>query len=191
MLDGPLLTADQFIDTRFSLPESGQWAELHGGKVQMFQPPDLDHGNTILNLSKILAEYVQTRRHGYPCFDLGLLMETGPDTIRFPAASYFLQGNRFDETDKTYTETLPAIVIELASTADRRQALPRRVEDYFAWGVDGMWIIDPASRELIAIDQAGQERRFEESDVLTEPQLPGFECVIEQLFVEPSWYSAQ
>ncbi|MCG6155120.1 Uma2 family endonuclease [Rubinisphaera margarita] len=191
MLDGPLLTAEQFIDSRFSLPESGQWAELHGGKVQIFQPPDLDHGTAILNLSKVLADYVQTHRHGYPCFDLGLLMETDPDTIRFPAASYFLRGNRFDETDKTYTDTLPAIVIEMASTSDRRQSLPRRAEDYLAWGVAGLWIIDPASRELLLLDQTGREQRLAEGDTLTESQLPGFECDVEQLFVEPSWWTSQ
>ena len=51
------LTAEQFIDQRFDMPDSGQWAELIEGVPVFLEPPDLDHGNTILNLSKAVAAY--------------------------------------------------------------------------------------------------------------------------------------
>ncbi|MCA8988808.1 MAG: Uma2 family endonuclease [Planctomycetaceae bacterium] len=191
MLDGPLMTAEQFLENRFSLPESGQWAELHSGSVILFQPPDLDYGNTVLNLSKIFARYVQEHRHGYPCFDLGLLMEKSPDTIRYPAASYFLSGDRFAELDNAVTETVPDFVIELASTADRRQQMPRRIEDYLAWGTKAVWIIDPAQQCLNVIDNQGNQQLFEPDQQLAQLDLlPGLQVQIEELFVEPSWWNA-
>ncbi|TWT63043.1 Uma2 family endonuclease [Rubinisphaera italica] len=191
MLSGPLLTAEEFLDRRFSLPESGQWAELHAGEVHLFQPPDLDFGNAVLNLSKLFADYVQKYQHGYPCFDLGLLMETAPDTIFFPAASYFLDGKRFTETDKAITETIPSLVIELASTGDRKQVMLRRIENYLAWGVQEVWVLEPKAQQVTAVNPQTGEVTFQEGDRLISNQLlPNFQCDVEKLFVEPSWWNA-
>lgn len=190
MLDGPLLTAEQFIENRFDLPEAGQWAELESGRVTILQPPDLDHGNTILNLSKIFAGFIQKTGLGYACFDLGMLMETAPDTVRFPAACYFLTGNRFEETDKAYTAKVPELVIELASTADRRAIITNRVEDYLAWGVSSVWAIDPQLREVAVVTRNAPAVTFSQDDALEQQSLlPELKCPIEKLFAEPGWWA--
>ncbi len=190
MLDGPLMTAEQFIESRFDLPEAGQWAELEAGKVTLLQPPDLDHGNTILNLSKIFADFIQKTELGYACFDLGVLLETKPDTIRFPAACYFLTGNRFEETDKLYTTRTPELIIELASTADRRAIISQRIEDFLAWGVDTVWAIDPQIQEVAVISRNAPTFTFKQNDILEQQSLlPNFQCSIEKLFAEPSWWA--
>lgn len=190
MLDGPLITAEQFVEARFDLPESGQWAELESGKVTLLQPPDLDHGNTVLNLSKVLAEFIQKSELGYACFDLGMLMESKPDTIRFPAACYYLTGPRFEETDKPYTPNIPDLIIELASTSDRRGHLSKRVEDYLAWGVSGVWAIDPQRQEVAVISRDDQSITLGISEVLEHQRLlPKFRCPIEKLFEEPGWWA--
>lgn len=192
MLDGPLLTAEEFLDSRFDLPESGQWAELHAGKVHLFQPPDLDYGTTVLNLSKVMAQYIQTSGPGYACFDLGILMQTGPDTIRYPAACYFLTGERFGETDKEYTDRVPELVIELTSTADRRQASGERIDAYHHYGVQSVWLIDPKEESVQACPQTGERQTFEFGQELTQPDLlPDFACKVETLFVEPEWWSSR
>ncbi len=191
MIDRPLLTAEEFLDTRFDLPESGQWAELESGKVMLFQPPDLDYGNTVLNLSKLLAHYIQTSLHGYACFDLGLLMQTAPDTIRYPAACYFLTGTRFAETDQAYTFRIPELVMEVVSTADRQQVSPQRTKDYLSWGVHTVWLISPATQQVTAVDHSGTTV-YEEADLLHIPALlPGFDCKVRHLFTEPEWWSAK
>jgi hypothetical protein len=64
MIQQPL-TVDQFLDARYDLPDSGQWAELDAGRVTLFQPPDLDHGNTILNLSKAIAAWAAAAEGAY------------------------------------------------------------------------------------------------------------------------------
>jgi len=190
MLDGPLLTAEQFLDSRFDLPESGQWAELHAGKVHLFQPPDLDYGTAVLNLSKVLADYIQNAGPGYACFDLGMLMQTSPDTIRYPAACYFLTGERFGETDKEFTDRIPELVIELVSTADRRQASSARLEAYHDYGVSAVWLIDPSAESVEAIDASGTRQTFHAGDKLIQPDLlPNFTCKVETLFIEPDWWS--
>ena len=80
-----VMTAEEFIEQRFEFPEAGQWSELEAGQVVHLQPPDVDHGTVVLNLSKALAEFAQSTARGYACFDLGLQLRTNPDTVRFPA----------------------------------------------------------------------------------------------------------
>jgi Uma2 family endonuclease len=187
----PPLSVDVFLDQRFDLPESGQWSELEAGQLVHLQPPDLDHGNTILNLSKVLAEYA-SQSEGYPCFDLGLLLQRAPDTVWFPAVSYFEGGPRFAESDSVTTETVPTAVIELASTADRRHPMPRRVERYLAWGVREVWVIDPAEQSVQSTSAADpdQPRCWQGDEVIVGAGcFAGLERAVRELFAEPEWWS--
>lgn len=186
----PQFTAEQFLDRRFELPDAGQWAELVEGVPVYLDAPDLDHGNALLNLSKAVAAYVQETERGYACFDLGLHLAREPDTIRFPAMCYFLEGQRFAESDKPFTETVPALVVELASTSDRRKQMDTRVEQYLDWGVRSVWVIDPRARWLSIIGPGRDPLRLSEQEMLTgEPLLPGFRVRVAELFVEPEWWT--
>src|SRR5579871_5633979 len=115
MQPAELLTAEQFGDQFFELPEGGRWTELIEGRLVELSPPDDAHGNVVRNLSKSLALYAQTSQRGYACFELGLIVRRDPDTVRFPAACYFVTGERFAESDKFLTDVCPALVIEIAS----------------------------------------------------------------------------
>ena len=187
----PVMTVDEFLAQRFDLPESGQWSELQEGRLVHLQPPDLDHGNTVLNLSKILARHAATAE-GYPCFDLGLLLERQPATLWFPSISYFEGGPKFAETDKLVSETVPAAVIELASTADRRRPMPDRARQYVRWGVREVWIVDPAEKsvQLHSGEPSGPARCWSRGDtVLFGGCFAGLDLRVGDLFAEPDWWS--
>lgn len=185
----PMLTTQEFLNQRFELPDAGQWAELIEGVAVCLQPPDLDHGTVILNLSKALATFIERTEFGYACFDLGLWLRREPDTIRFPAVSYFIGGALFAESDEDVTETKPVLVVELASTADRRKQMPERVRQYFDWGVGGVWVIDSRAQRVEIFQGNGGSQELSEADLLTgEPLLPGFEMSVRQLFAEPEWW---
>ncbi len=197
MLDAPLMTLEEFLDSRFDLPESGQWAELEAGRVELMQPPDLDHGNVILNFSKAVSAWTSaTAETGsgdvYAAFDLGLILRQNPDTVRFPAVSFFAGGERFAELDKLATDTIPRLVTELASSSDRRRLMPERVSGYLAWGVDSVWVIDPR-QQTVEIHAARQEPlRLGEDEALSGGlDLPGFEVRVADLFVEPQWWTGR
>jgi Uma2 family endonuclease len=184
-------SAEEFLDCRFDFPESGQWSELSAGRLVHLQPPDLDHGNALLNLSKALADYVQSAQ-GYACFDLGLLLHRDPDTVWFPAVSYFIEGTRFAESDRDLTDTVPELVIELASTHDRRELMRDRTRRYLHWGVQSVWVIDPSVQTLCVIDT----HRPDEPVVLGPGDqfdggliLGGFQYLVGEFFAEPLWWS--
>jgi Uma2 family endonuclease len=183
------MTVVQFIEQRFELPDSGQWSELVRGLVELLQPPDEHHGNAVLNLSKALAAYMPATAAGYACFDLGVQLAFHPDTVRFPAACYFSMGPRFAEADKPWTTTLPAIVIELASTNDRRQRMPQRLQEYLDAGVGAVWILDPRTLTVCVHRRGAAPREWYADEVFDGgPELPGFQLTVRELFAPPGWW---
>jgi Uma2 family endonuclease len=57
-------------------------------------------------------------------------------------------------TEQVFT-TPPAVAIEVLSPEDRLPRMQRRVDDYLAFGVGAVWIIDPADRCGWVWDRAG------------------------------------
>ena len=185
-----LLTAEQFIAGRHELPDGGRWTELIAGRPVLLSPPTVEHGNVVLNLSKVFAEYSQSGQGGYACFDLGLAVARDPDTVQFPAACFFT-GPMFAESDKVLTENRPALVIELASSNDRRRGLDERVTGWLTWGVDLVWVLDPHARHVHVFDKGSAGRKLGECDFLTGGRvLSGFKANVGNLFKEPGWWKS-
>lgn len=183
------MTVQEFLESRNSLPDGGQWAELIRGVPISLQPPDLEHGTIVLNLSKAFSEYVHSSLNGYACFDLGLHVERSPDTVYFPPAVYFNSGPRFAEADQEVTRSVPVLAVELATTSDRRSQMSDRMGAYQRHGVPIIWLIDPHFR-TVHVCESGKfgTMRLEESDRLTGGEtLPGFDVPVASLFAVPEW----
>jgi len=185
------ISVDQFLDERDELPHEGRWAELVEGIPICFDPPDPLHGNVILNVSKSLADYIQRTELGYACFDLGLLLARSPDTLRFPAVSYFLEGPRFAESDKLFTDVIPAFVIELATSPERRRLMHTREREFLSRGVQLVWTIDTETRDVqVRTVESPESLRVSGNDMVSgSPLLPDLAIPAESLFAEPSWWS--
>jgi Uma2 family endonuclease len=156
----PLLTAEAFAELvrdDFDL----QRAELVRGQVEALEAPDLLHGAIVLNLTKALAAYLHQApdEQGYACFEIGLIVAREPDTVRRPAVSFFVGGERFAELDHAVTQTRPALVVEIGSTNDRRRAMRDRVESYLNWGVRTVWVADTLDKAVHCL-RAGQPPRI-------------------------------
>jgi Uma2 family endonuclease len=75
----------------------------------------------------------------------------------------------------------PLIVIEILSPEDRLSRFEVRIEDYLAFGVENIWIIDPESRTAYTATASGlQPVRTNE---LTVPETP-IRVVLSELFAE-------
>lgn len=182
------LTAEQFVAGREELPDGGRWTELVAGRPLTLSPPTIEHGTIVLNLTKALAAYSQSGQAGYACFELGLMIARHPDTVYFPAVSFFTSGPLFAEADKVVTEVRPSMVVEVASTNDRRRGMEQRVSAWLEWGVKLVWVLDPQSKQVHAIEKgkAGQ-RLAEHQSLLGGSVLGGFKVNVGELFKEPGW----
>ncbi len=181
------MTVEQFLDQRSEMPEGGQWAELHAGVPVFLEPPDVDHGTVVLNLSKALATYFHQVEAGYACFDHGLHVGQHPDTVLFPAASLYLTGPRFAELDNSVTTAVPALVVDILSSPDRRQGLEQRIGQLMEWGVPTVWTIDPLAQtmQLWSKKECLSFRSTESLEGIGE--LPGFQIPVQELFAIPEW----
>jgi Uma2 family endonuclease len=193
MITDAHMTVEQFIQARPGLPEGGRWHELHAGIPALMEAPDDMHGNIVLNLSRGLAEWFGNRTEqtvGYACHEVGLHVESSPDTVYVPAISYFDAGSQFEQTDLVVATRVPRLVIEVASANDRRRDLRQRTLSYVKHGVEMIWIPDPSKKEVQVIQKGkhtlalGQRQTVEGNVVL-----PGFRIAVEEIFAQPGWWS--
>ncbi len=186
-----IFTAEEFDAARPDLPDGGRWTELEAGHVVALAPPDGLHGTVVLNLGKALAGFARPEAGGYACFELGLIVARNPDSVWCPAVSYFLGGNAFAEADHTLTDTRPALVAEVASTNDRRRKMADRIAAWLKWGVNLVWLLDPATREAHLFQPQRTPQKLRESQILHGGSvLPGFQTPVAELFREPGWYKS-
>lgn len=187
-----LFTAEEFIEKKFDLPEGGRWTELHAGIIFTFEGPDDRHGNFVRNISRALAEFVQQRaHHGYACFELGFIVQRAPDSVYVPPVSYLTTGERFTETGVVATRRVPALVVEIASTNDRRKQMAERVETYLAWQVPEVWVADPLDGVVFVFRKGRAQRSYcGEEILLGEGEIEGFETTVAALFEEPEWWTS-
>ena len=183
-----LLTAEQFVAGRDELPDGGRWTELIAGKPVILSSPTIEHGTSILNLSKALAEHAQKGQGGYACFELGLVIARNPDTVHFPAICLFTTGALFAETEKVITEARPTLIVDVASTNDRRRGIDSRVASWLDWGVKLVWILDTQGKQVHTVEKGrAGERLADHQTLFGGSTLSGFRVGVGELFKEPGW----
>lgn len=186
------LTAEEFAEQRFDLPEAGRWTELVAGELVQLTPPDTMHGTAVLNLSKRLAEHRQRSPEagGAACFDLGLITNRRPDTVLVPAVSVIPDVGPFALADAFLTDKVPSLVVEIPSTQDRRNALEWKVEAYLEFGVASVWIVEHGGERVRMMSQDAEEKLLFPGEKLQhEELLPGFQMPVRELFEEPEWWT--
>jgi len=195
MSNVPSLTAEQFAAGKQDLPEAGRWHELHDGQTVLLSAPDDVHGTIVLNLTRALAQWFQTQpvaTRGYACPEIGLHVRSEPDTVYVPAISVFRDGQPFSQFDLAIASEVPQLVIDVASSNDRRTDMRLRTTAYLKLGVEMIWIPDPFKKEVQVIRRAahtlalGKWQTLEGANVL-----PGFQIGVEQIFAQPKWWNGQ
>lgn len=181
----PLLTVEEFEER---LAEGDRWIELIDGHLVRLNPPDEIHGDVVRNLSHPLAKVAKSLPDLCVCFELPIVISHKQAIIRCPAISCFQTVNRFEETEKLLTNTRPALVIEVASTSDRREGMSDRVSGYLDAGVVGVWVVDPVTRHVHQFIAGRGGTMLRENDVLNgAPILPGLQIPVADLFRQPKW----
>lgn len=182
-------TAEEFDRNRFDLPDSGRWHELESGEVLALQPPESLHGAVVLNLTRAIGTWLHENAErgggGYTAFDIGLIVARCPDTVLRPPISYFVGGDRFAQCGETLTNECPALVVEVASTNDRRSMMRERIRDYLSLGVDTIWVIDTDQSEINVMRKSEASQLLAGHRILrAEELLPGFSMQVRDVFHE-------
>jgi Uma2 family endonuclease len=188
MASPTLMTAEQFAQIGDHEEIDPRWTELIKGRIVSLEPPDALHGAVVFNLAKGLAEYLERApdTQGYAGFEIGLIIARHPDTVRRPPISFFVAGDRFAELDRQVTETRPALVVEVASTNDRRRTMRERAESYLRWGIGTVWVVDTVEKTVHLLERGRTARFFKgEEEIAGAPVLDGFTIRANRLFYIP------
>jgi Uma2 family endonuclease len=75
----------------------------------------------------------------------------------------------------------PLLVIEILSPEDRLSRMTERTDEYLDFGIENIWIIDPARRLAYRVTRAGFE--LAPAGEITVPETP-IRVVLSELFAE-------
>lgn len=181
------LTSEEFAERKYELPEGGRWTELRDGSVYRLSPPTDLHGDIVRNFSFALGAYAQQGNRGYPAFDLGVVVQRNPDSVFVPPIVYFIESQGFLEFDEVLSARTPEIVIEIASSNDRRVGLQERILQYLKAGVVLVWAIDSLELQVHECTKDAHQILKQTDAINGRKLLDGFNIPVQELFQEPKW----
>lgn len=178
-IEASVVTADEFL----AWPDDGRY-ELVDGQVVPVAPSNVEHGAITLNVGVALKLWL--RQHGrgiVACNDPGIVLTRGPDTVRAPDVAVFLSRPPGPAERVRFVETLPDLVVEVASPSDRHLAVLAKANVWLSAGVTVVWVLWPKSRQ-VAVLRADEAPEFlKPGDTITdETLLPGFTLRLEEVF---------
>ena len=105
----------------------------------------------------------------------------GPD-VAFVHRDRFPNGKLPTES---YPSIAPNLVVEVLSEGNTRGEMNRKRLEYFHAGVQLIWIVDLANRTVAIYRSSSSFRLVGEDDLMNgEDVLPGFECKVQDFFVD-------
>lgn len=185
-----LITIDEFLVGRDELPDGGRWMELWLGRLVRLSPPDELHGLVVMNLGRLFGEHLAGQRVGTAAFARGVIVTRSPDTLRFPAFSFFSGDAPDDAWDDSPTDRRPDLVVEVASSNDRKRGVSDRVRQWQSVGVHEVWVVDTQARK-VGIYVAGESPQVLEGTgkIHGRRALVGFSLAVDQMFAAPKWWA--
>jgi Uma2 family endonuclease len=175
------MTAEEFA--RLPRPADGSLQELVRGEVQTMPSPKGLHGACCSKIDRRLGNFVEANRRGTVCSnDTGFVTERGPDTVRGLDIGFWSY-ERLPQVTDDYIEVAPDLAVEVLSSSDRPGQVRAKLLEYFKSGVRMVWIVDPLDRTVAVYRSPDEGRILHETATLTgEDVLPGFSCVVAELF---------
>jgi len=162
--------------------------ELVEGKIVPMSPVGFLHGKIGRRIAHPLEAWSEDRPGTGEVVsgEVGIYIRRDPDTVRAADILYISTERLAGRAPVGYLETAPELVVEILSPDKRRGMVEEKLKDYFAVGVDLVWVVDPDERYVLAYrGSLFDVERWEEGDILMDEEiLPGFALPVTDLFRE-------
>ena len=147
-------------------------------------PPGYEHGLIETKIVSILYNFVQQHNLGHVMSgEAGVYTHRDPDTVRGMDAAFISDQRLAQAKSKSYLDVAPELLLEILSPSDLWSEVNDKLAEYFAIGVQLVWIVNPKRQEVHAY------RSPTELEILTAPDtlsggevLPGFTIGVAELF---------
>lgn len=160
--------------------------ELVDGRIAFMSPTGAEHGMVETLLARVLGNFVAERGLGWVLGgEVGIYTRRNPDRVRGADVAFLSKKRMPGRPGKKFLDVAPELVVEILSPDDRWQDVRQKLEEYFAMGVERVWIVEPENRAVLVYRTASEMARFGEGDTVNgEGALEGFALPVESLFAE-------
>jgi Uma2 family endonuclease len=164
----------------------GRWRyELVRGELRVMEPADIEHGRVAAIAAGVLLAHVARIGSGVVLgAETGFVLESDPDTVRAPDASYISQEHydRIGPTTK-YWPGAPDFAVEVLSPEDRPGIVRKKLREWLVAGTAAVVVLDPSDRTATVhrhgrkVEIYGSEGTLDLSDAV-----PDFRPTVAELF---------
>ena len=156
---GTSISVEEYLRTSYDNPDP----EFRDGELEERSLPDYIHGKTQALLVALFFA-LQSRLPVFPSVATRLRLRK--NLVLIPDVTVFHPS----EPSSGVPEFPPLIAIEVLSADDRLTKLRSKLEEYRAWGIQHVWLVDPHQRRMYTCDNGFRE--------VTSLRVPEFELEI-------------
>ena len=158
-------------------------SELIDGRIVEMTPTSFQHGRIELKLGRYLDNFIETHKLGWVVVgEVGIYTARNPDRIR-AADIVFISVEQMPSPHEGFLEEAPYLVVEIISENDRWQDLRKKIDEYFAFGVNQVWIVEPENHTVLVYLSVNEMQKYIHGDMLNgEGLLEGFNLIVDELF---------
>lgn len=182
VIDDRLYTAEELLETS---RDTSRVYELKKGILTIMSPAGSDHGDLAMGIGARMRVHAEDNNLGVVfAAETGFRLETDPDTVLAPDVG-FVAKHRLPEgrLPKGFFPGPPDLAVEVVSPGDRASEVQEKVQDWLAFGVALVWIVEPRTRTVAIYRADGSATVLDESATLDgEDILPDFAIKLSALF---------
>jgi Uma2 family endonuclease len=160
--------------------------ELIYGELVMMSPAGFAHGEIASRIGRFLAEFVDEHDLGVVlAAETGYLIETNPDLVRAPDASFVRNERLPSRGRKQFFAGVPDLAVEVLSPGDTKREISEKVNMWLVHGTQSCWVADP-DKMTITVHRTGEKsKRYAIGDELKDETLAGFVLPLSKIFKRP------
>jgi Uma2 family endonuclease len=159
--------------------------ELIAGRLFEMEPAGALHGAAAARICRLLVNHVLAHGLGEVFgAETGYVLETDPDTVRAPDASYVSRARieAIGGIPSQYFPGPPDLAFEVTSPHDRRGEVKSKTRSWLEAGARAVVIVDPRKRIATVHRPPGASQGYSAAEVLDLGDvLPGFAPTVEDL----------
>lgn len=167
----------------FELGDIGS-CELIDGEIVAMTPPGGEHGQVMFDLGSEIRAFVRQHKLGRIVGgETGIYTRRNPDKVRGMDIAFISYQRLPGPLPKQYLEVAPELIVEIISPNDSWSQVRKKIEEYFAIGVEQVWVVDPEDQTVLVYRSATSHQRLEAQDTLRgEGALEGFSLSVAAIF---------
>ena len=160
--------------------------ELIDGRIVEMTLAGGERGYIELNLASELRTFVRQHSLGWVMTgEVGIYTRRNPDRVRGADVVFISKEQLAARPGRGFLEVASELVVEIISPNDRWSDIHEKIEEYFAIGVQRIWIVEPKSRVVRVYQSPTQAQKLGQQDVLRgEGTLSEFTLTVETIFAD-------